>query len=81
MPQLKLPFSIAHDDADHAILYLQFVPSLVGFISLAAFASAGFLVIAFLTLVFGRIYCSSVYPLGTLQDIAIQVQKKRLMNF
>ncbi len=58
------------------ILYLQFVPSLINFFSLFTLASAGFLFILVLTLLFGRVYCSSVCPLGTLQDIIIGINAR-----
>jgi ferredoxin len=51
------------------ITYLQFIPSLIKFINNPVFAVSGFIVILFLTLLFGRIYCSSVCPVGTLLDI------------
>jgi len=53
----------------HSVLYFQFIPSLISFIGLATIAASGFILIALLSLVFGRIYCSSLCPLGTLQDI------------
>lgn len=52
-----------------AILYLQFVPSLLRFLEGPGWAAAGFLLVLALTLLFGRVYCSSVCPLGTLQDL------------
>ena len=58
-----------------AILYLEFVPSLLNFISLAGIAATGFIIIIILTLLFGRIYCSTVCPLGTLQDIFIWLKR------
>jgi ferredoxin-type protein NapF len=59
-----------------AILYLQFIPSFLKFITTLFIASAGFLCILLLTSFFGRVYCSTVCPLGTLQDIFIWVSKK-----
>jgi len=59
-----------------AILYLQFVPSFIYFLELAGIATAGFFIILLLTLLFGRIYCSSICPLGTLQDIIIWTSGK-----
>lgn len=47
---------------------LQFAPSLVGCIGAAGIATAGFTLVLVLTLAFGRIYCSTLCPLGTLQD-------------
>jgi len=52
-----------------AVLYLQFFPSLLKFIEVISITAAGFIFILLITLFFGRIYCSSVCPLGTLQDV------------
>lgn len=59
-----------------ALLYLQFIPSLLKFIDKLSIATAGFFFILILTIFFGRIYCSSVCPLGTLKDIFTRVSKK-----
>jgi ferredoxin len=58
-----------------ALLHLQFIPSFLNFIYLVTFATAGFILISLLTLLFGRIYCSSLCPLGTLQDIFTRMSK------
>ncbi len=71
-------------DANHLIppavgdaaLYLQFVPSLLQFITAAGLAAAGFIVVLLLTLLFGRVFCSTVCPLGTLQDIIIRLSER-----
>ena len=55
--------------ATHAILQLQFIPSVIMFVGTGAAAALGFLVIIIFTLLFGRIYCSTLCPLGTLQDL------------
>ena len=69
--------------AVRAIIYLQFMPSLLKFIILPGLAAAGFAFVIILTLLCGRVYCSTVCPLGTLQDIAIRIsgrlKKKRLV--
>jgi ferredoxin len=52
-----------------SILYLQFIPSLINFFNGLTIATAGFIFIIILTLIFGRVYCSTICPLGTLQDI------------
>lgn len=62
--------------ASHLFLHLQFVPSLVQFAGTLSLAALGFAIIIILTLLFGRIYCSSFCPLGTLQDIVIYLSKK-----
>lgn len=51
------------------ILFLQFIPSAVEFIDAITLTSLGFLIILILVILFGRIYCSSICPIGTLQDI------------
>lgn len=53
------------------ILYFQFIPSLVSFIGLASLAATGFILISLISLLFGRIYCSTFCPLGTMQDIIL----------
>ena len=65
------------------ILYLQFIPSLINTIKLIGLAAAGFAVIIVISLLFGRIYCSTICPLGTLQDIIIWFNRKikRKKNF
>lgn len=55
------------------LLFLQFVPSVVKFIDHPAVAAAGFLFVFLLTLMFGRVYCSAVCPLGILQDLISRV--------
>lgn len=58
------------------VSYLQFVPSLLNFTQTLALAATGFIVVLVVTLLFGRVYCSTVCPLGTLQDIAIRIADK-----
>ena len=68
-----------------AVLYLQFVPSLLNFTQTLALAATGFIVVLVATLLFGRVYCSTVCPLGTLQDLVIRladkVRKPRKVKF
>lgn len=59
-----------------AALHLQFTPSLLKFIGAAGLAAAGFLFVLLLTLLFGRVFCSTICPLGTLQDIVIRVSER-----
>lgn len=51
------------------ILFLQFVPSLLKFIGATFLGVFGFMVVIVLTLLFGRVYCSTICPLGTFQDV------------
>ncbi len=53
-------------------LKFQFVPSLMGIFTGGALF---FVIIILLTLLFGRVYCSSLCPLGTFQDITTGVSK------
>jgi ferredoxin len=62
--------------AGTAVLYPQFVPSLLKFGQTLAWGVTGFAAVLVLTLLFGRIYCSTVCPLGTLQDIVIRIADK-----
>lgn len=48
------------------LLKFQFVPSLLGAVTGSALV---FIFLVILTLLFGRVYCSTICPLGTLQDI------------
>ena len=59
-----------------AITYLQFAPSLVKFLSVAGFSALGFVFIVVITFIWGRVYCSSICPLGTLQDIVSYLSRK-----
>ncbi len=54
----------------NGITWIQFVPSLIKFVTLLSFVALGFLVVLVVTLLFGRVYCSTVCPLGILQDVA-----------
>jgi len=60
------------------VLFLQFVPSLLEFMDTAAIGAAGFLLVLFLTLMFGRVYCSFVCPLGIFQDMVSRLARKRM---
>ncbi|MBN3036699.1 MAG: 4Fe-4S binding protein [Bacteroidales bacterium] len=62
-------------EAVKSLLYLQFVPSVIRFTGIVTLGSAGFLVVMILTLLFGRIYCAFLCPLGTLQDIISRMSR------
>ncbi|MFO7852794.1 MAG: 4Fe-4S dicluster domain-containing protein [Bacteroidota bacterium] len=57
----------------NGILFLQFVPSVLNFMNIAAIASAGFVIVLILTLLTGRSYCSFLCPLGIYQDVVSRV--------
>jgi ferredoxin len=60
----------------HRIHSLQFIPSVINFTVIASFSAAGFLIVLMLTLLFGRVYCSMLCPLGALQDVFSWFSKK-----
>jgi ferredoxin len=59
-----------------AITYFQFVPSVLKFIGFAGILSFGFAVVLLLTLLFGRVYCSTICPLGIFQDVVSFISRK-----
>lgn len=80
-------YGVIPSDFSNTILFLQFVPSLLKIISVFSFSTFGFAVILLLTVFFGRVYCSSICPLGVFQDIInwlsgkIKRKKKRSFDF
>jgi ferredoxin len=60
------------------VLYLQFIPSLLQFLDNAAMGTSGFILVLILTLLFGRVYCSFVCPLGIFQDLVTRLARKRV---
>jgi polyferredoxin len=58
------------------ISYLHFVPSLLQFLNAPVLAASGFIAVIVLSVLFGRIYCSAVCPLGILQDAAARLSRK-----
>ena len=67
------------------LLYLQFVPSLLAFLTAAGLGAAGFIIVLAVTALFGRVYCSAVCPLGILQDainfLTRKIRKRRRFQF
>lgn len=57
------------------VLFFQFVPSIIGFITVPALVATGFIIILLLTVFFGRVYCSAICPLGILQDVFSWIAK------
>lgn len=70
-----LSFSIQSQFADYP-LFLQFIPSLLSFISVVSFTGIGFIIVIIITALFGRVYCSTICPLGILQDAITFFRKK-----
>lgn len=61
----------------NGILYLQFTPSVLKFLKLGGFLATGFIAIILLTLLFGRVYCSVLCPLGIFQDLVARIRVKK----
>ena len=60
----------------NSLTYLQVVPALVRWSAGVGAGLIALLVVAVMTLLAGRVYCSSLCPLGTLQDCAIELRTK-----
>jgi ferredoxin len=54
----------------------QLVPSFMRTLVVLSITSIGFFLIVIITILFGRIYCSTLCPFGTLQDLIIRIAKK-----
>jgi len=67
---------ILPEDLINTITWLQFIPSLLKFINVFTLGAAGFIVVVILTLLFGRVYCSTICPLGILQDVFTWLSRK-----
>ncbi len=59
---------------------LQLAPALLKTLTAFGLATAGLVFLLALTLLFGRIYCSHLCPLGVLQDIVIWFRKRNLKH-
>ncbi len=58
------------------LLSLQLVPSLMRFSTVLSLSIFGFVVVLVLTFLFGRIYCSTICPLGIMQDVTAWIARK-----
>jgi ferredoxin len=54
----------------------QVIPSLIRTVVFFSAASIGLFSVVLLTFLFGRVYCSTICPLGILQDVSIRIAKK-----
>jgi polyferredoxin len=60
----------------HGVLYLQFAPSLLHFFTLLSFSGIGFIIVILITFILGRVYCSSLCPLGVVQDFTARISRR-----
>ncbi len=58
------------------IIFFQFIPSVLKFFNIFAWIATGFIVILILTLLYGRVYCSTFCPLGIMQDVISFLKRK-----
>ena len=61
----------------HTFFWTQFLPSAMAFLRGAGWAALGFAAILVLTLLFGRVYCAMLCPLGVLMDFSAWLAGKR----
>jgi len=65
----------------NAILFLQFVPSVLDFMNVPVLAASGFIFVLGLTITTGRSYCSVFCPLGVYQDIMNRIGGRFRKNY
>ncbi len=70
-PRNGIPSSVSN-----FLVSLQVIPSLTKVLVYSGTTTIGLIIVVGLTIAFGRVYCSTLCPLGTLQDIIIHVKKK-----
>lgn len=57
-------------------IYFQFIPSVFKFFNTYTLIATGFVFVLVLVILFGRVYCSTVCPIGTIQDIGSNISMK-----
>lgn len=60
----------------NTITSLQLIPSIAKLFTYIGWTAIGLIIVSILTIFFGRVYCSTICPLGTFQDIFIHINKK-----
>jgi len=64
-----------------SFLFLQFAPSVIKILQVLSLSAVGFIVILLMTVLFGRVYCSTICPLGIFQDViswlSVKVRRKK----
>lgn len=79
-----VPFSLLFIDPWHIIpasvsnffVSLQLIPALTKVLVFTGLTTLGLVFVVGLTIAFGRVYCSTICPLGTFQDFIIHFEKK-----
>jgi ferredoxin len=70
-PQNSVP-----EKASNFFTSFQIIPSLTKLFVYIGWTTLGLVAVVLLTLLFGRVYCSTLCPLGTFQDFIIRIRKK-----
>lgn len=58
------------------VVALQLIPALLKILFYSGLTTFGLILILLLTIAFGRVYCSTLCPIGTLQDLVIFFKRK-----
>lgn len=74
-------YHIVPENVFKKMLMTQLVPSLLSFLKAGAITIVVFLILSSLALLLGRIYCSTLCPLGIFMDIIIKIKKFCLKRF
>lgn len=67
---------ILKSNFDNIVLGFQFIPSMLNFFKTLSIFAIGFILFTLLALLFGRVYCSFICPLGIIQDALIRISRK-----
>jgi ferredoxin len=70
------PWHVIPTPVSNFLTSLQFIPSVIKVLVYSGLSTLGLVFVALLTIAFGRVYCSTVCPLGTFQDFIIHIEKK-----
>jgi ferredoxin len=74
---LGIPALLPNIKLIKGLTFLQFIPSILKFTVYLSFGLAGgYIIILLTTLFFGRIYCSSICPLGIFQDLISRIGRR-----
>ncbi len=64
-------------DFIRTLVYVQFLPSVMAYLTGGTGLITGFVFVLILTVLAGRVYCSFLCPLGSMMDAAVFFRKKR----
>jgi ferredoxin len=70
------PWNIVPLQVCNFLVSLQLIPSLTKVLVYSGLTTLGLVFVVGLTIAFGRVYCSTICPLGTFQDFIIHLEKK-----